>query len=290
MKIVVVGSINLDLITTANRFPKIGETLIGTSSMVSPGGKGANQAVAASKLGADVTLIGCVGTDAYADILMKNFEDVGVNTAHIEVVAGSSGTAQITIAENDNSIIIVPGANAFVSKDLIDKNIEVIKAADLVITQFEIPIDTVTYLLDKCNEFGVKTILNPAPAANISKDEILKATFITPNEIELEQIFNETATTVLKRYPNKVIMTFGSKGVLFHDGIKEQVVPSYKVDVVDTTGAGDTFNAAFAVEYCRSKDIISAIAYGNLAASKTVQGLGAQSSMPYESELKVDTQ
>ena len=152
MKVVVVGSINLDLVVQADRFPKIGETMFGTDSKMLPGGKGANQAVAAARLGADVTMIGCVGEDAYGEIDLKNFQENMVDTSCIKKVAEPTGVAYITIAENDNSIILVQGANACVDRSLIDKYQAQILAADIVITQCEIPIETIRYLIDFCAE------------------------------------------------------------------------------------------------------------------------------------------
>jgi ribokinase len=285
MKVVVVGSINLDLVVQADRFPKIGETMFGTDSKMLPGGKGANQAVAAARLGADVTMIGCVGEDAYGEIVLKNFQENMVDTSCIKKVAEPTGVAYITIAENDNSIILVQGANACVDRSLIDKYQAQILAADIVITQCEIPIETIRYLIDFCAENDVRLILNPAPTPEIAPEYLAKVTFLTPNEIEINQLFQQDAQTVLREHPNQIIMTYGAKGVRYHDGEKLMEVPSYKVPVIDTTGAGDTFNAAFAVAYAKDQELEKAITFANLAASKTVQGLGAQSAMPRIEEL-----
>lgn len=285
MKVVVVGSINLDLVVQADRFPKIGETMFGTDSKMLPGGKGANQAVAAARLGADVTMIGCVGEDAYGEIVLKNFQENMVDTSCIKKVAEPTGVAYITIAENDNSIILVQGANTCVDRSLIDKYQAQILAADIVITQCEIPIETIRYLIDFCAENDVRLILNPAPTPEIAPEYLDKVTFLTPNEIEINQLFQQDAQTVLREHPNQIIMTYGAKGVRYHDREKLMEVPSYKVPVIDTTGAGDTFNAAFAVAYAKDQELEKAITFANLAASKTVQGLGAQSAMPRIEEL-----
>ncbi|MBX8935890.1 ribokinase [Enterococcus gilvus] len=285
MKVVVVGSINLDLVVQADRFPKVGETLFGLDSQMLPGGKGANQAVAAARLGADVTMIGCVGKDAYGEIVLKNFQENQVDTSCIKQVAAPTGVAYITIAENDNSIILVQGANACVDRSVVAEYKTQILAADIVITQCEIPLDTIEYLIDFCAENNICLVLNPAPTPEIAPEYLAKATFLTPNEIEINQLFQQDAQSVLQEYPNQIIMTYGSKGVRYHDGEKLVEVPSYKVPVVDTTGAGDTFNAAFAVAYGQNQEIESAIKFANLAASKTVQGLGAQPAMPRIAEL-----
>lgn len=285
MKVVVVGSINLDLVVQAERFPEVGETMFGTDSKMLPGGKGANQAVAAARLGADVTMIGCVGKDAYGEIILKNFKENNVDTSCIKKVSEPTGVAYITIAENDNSIILVQGANACVDRSLIDENKERILSADIVIAQCEIPIGTNKYLIDFCAENNVCLVLNPAPTPEIESEYLAKVAFLTPNEIEINQLFQQDAQAVLQEHPNQIIMTYGSKGVRYYDGEKLREVPSYKVPVVDTTGAGDTFNAAFAVSYAKDQELEAAIKFANLAASKTVQGLGAQSAMPRIEEL-----
>lgn len=285
MKVVVVGSINLDLVVQAERFPRVGETMFGTDSKMLPGGKGANQAVAAARLGAEVTMIGCVGKDAYGEIVLKNFEENRVDTSCIRQVSEPTGVAYITIAENDNSIILVQGANACVNRSLIDDYKKQILAADIVIAQCEIPIATIEYLIDFCAENNVCLVLNPAPTPEIAPECLAKVTFLTPNEIEINQLFKQDAQSVLQEHPNQIIMTYGAKGVRFYDGNKLVEVPSYKVPVVDTTGAGDTFNAAFAVSYAKDHVLEQAINFANLAASKTVQGLGAQSAMPRIEEL-----
>ena len=259
--------------------------MFGTDSKMLPGGKGANQAVAAARLGADVTMIGCVGEDAYGEIVLKNFQKNMVDTSCIKKVAEPTGVAYITIAENDNSIILVQGANACVDRSLIDKYQAQILAADIGITQCEIPIETIRYLIDFCAENDVRLILNPAPTPEIAPEYLAKVTFLTPNEIEINQLFQQDAQTVLREHPNQIIMTYGAKGVRYHDGEKLMEVPSYKVPVIDTTGAGDTFNAAFAVAYAKDQELEKAITFANLAASKTLQGLGAQSAMPRIEEL-----
>ncbi|MGG5373274.1 ribokinase [Enterococcus sp. AZ196] len=285
MKVVVVGSINLDLVVQADRFPKVGETMFGTDSKMLPGGKGANQAVAAARLGAEVTMVGCVGNDAYGEIVLKNFQENQVDVSCVKKVAEPTGVAYITIAENDNSIILVQGANACVDRSLIDASKAQILAADIVITQCEIPLNTIEYLIDLCAENDVCLVLNPAPAPEIDPAHLVKVAFLTPNEIEINQLFEQEAESVLQKYPNQIIMTYGANGVRYHDGEKIVEISSYQVPVVDTTGAGDTFNAAFAVAFGQKQDLAAAIDFANLAASKTVQGLGAQSAMPRIEEL-----
>lgn len=284
--IVVIGSINTDLITTSENFPKVGETLIGSDFKTLPGGKGANQAVCAAKLGEKVSFIGCLGNDSNGGFALENFAVNNINTNGIEVIETiPSGVAQITVAENDNSIIVVPGANAEVTKEVVDKNISILESAKVVLLQLEIPIETVEYVIDICHEKGIKVILNPAPAQKLSENIIEKVSYLTPNETELELIFNEDKDSVLKQYPNKVIMTAGGDGVFYHNGESVVHIESEKVDVVDTTGAGDTFNGALAVGLIKDLDLEQSIKNANKIASLAVQELGAQTAMP--SDYKV---
>lgn len=289
-KIVVVGSINVDLVFTSNIRPKAGETVLGNDFKVIAGGKGANQAVAASKLGADVTMIGCVGKDGNGEFSLDNFNRVNVNTSCISTINGEpTGVANIIVAEDDNSIIVVPGANYKVDKDLIDKYKKHILEADIVLLQLEIPMDVVKYTLDFCYENNIKTVLNPAPAVKLDNCMIDRATFITPNEHECKIILgaekDSNIEDIIKKYPNKLMITMGEKGVMYYDGNEVVIVPAYKVEVVDTTGAGDTFNGAFARAIVNNYNLKDAINFANKASSKSVTKLGAQAGMPTLEEI-----
>lgn len=287
MKIVVVGSLNLDSIVQAKRFPNKGETLIGECSSISFGGKGANQAVCVAKLGADVSMIGCLGNDDNGKLMLQNMKANHVNTTNIKVIDEiASGIAQITIAESDNTIIIVSGANDKVTKEVINESLDVLMEADIVMLQLEIPLSTVEYVIDLCHKKNIKTILNPAPACELSLDMIDKVTYLTPNEIEVEQIFKNKPESVLQYYPNKLIMTAGGKGVFYHDGKSVRNVQAEKVEVVDTTGAGDAFNGAFAYSIASGSTIEQAIRFGNKIAGQAISKLGAQASMPIISDMK----
>lgn len=286
MRIVVVGSLNLDFVVLANRFPKKGETLMGTNSTISFGGKGANQAVCAAKLGAQVSMIGCLGSDSNGELMLQNMKNNGIDTSNIEFVSDvSSGIAQITIASNDNTIIIVSGANEKVSKELIDRSLESLLQADIVMLQLEIPLSIVEYVVDLCHKNNIKTILNPAPACDLNLNMIDKVTYLTPNEIEVEQIFKEKMNDVLPRYPNKIIVTAGSKGVYYHDGKRICNIKAKAVNVVDTTGAGDAFNGAFAYGISSGLTIEESIQFGNKIAGYAIGKLGAQTSMPKKEEI-----
>lgn len=286
-KIVVVGSINMDMVFTSDKRPKAGETVIGNTFSLIPGGKGANQAVAASKLGADTYMIGCVGNDSNGEFSLKNLRDMKVNTRAVKIVDKSpTGLANIIVADNDNSIIVIPGANFEMDKDVIKENKALLLSADMVLLQLEIPMEVVEYVVDICAENKVRVLINPAPAAPLKKSLIEKATYITPNEHELRLIFdNQETDAVLKQYPNKLIVTMGSRGVKYHDGNEIREVPSNKVDVVDTTGAGDTFCGALAAALVRGDSIEGAVIFANKAASFTVTRLGAQSGMPELADL-----
>ncbi|MBY0099644.1 ribokinase [Mesobacillus maritimus] len=287
-KIVVVGSSSMDLVVTAHKRPEKGETILGQSFKTVPGGKGANQAVAASRLGAEVHMIGCVGEDEFGKIILDNFKKNGVHTNYVKPVTHiETGTAHITLAEGDNSIIVVEGANQCVTPDYIDNALEVILSADMVLIQQETPEETVEYVVQICHEKGIPLLLNPAPARPVSQAVIEMATYLTPNETEAGVLFaGEEPKEAMKKYPNKVFITEGKKGVRFHDGEKEVLVPSYPVEAVDTTGAGDTFNAAFAVALSEGKGLQDSLAFANRAASLSVTKFGAQGGMPTRAEVE----
>lgn len=288
VKVAVIGSASIDLIVTASKRPLAGETLIGDSFDTAPGGKGANQAVAAARLGAEVDMIGCVGDDAFGKEIIDNFKRNGVSVRYVEPVTHcSSGTAHITLAEGDNSIIVVKGANDYVTPEYVKQAEESLKSADIILIQQEIPVETVEYVAEFCNKFQLKLLLNPAPARKISEKVIEYATFITPNEHEFAVLFgNENRSEVLAKYPNKLIITEGSNGVRFHNGLAEEIIPAYRVEPVDTTGAGDTFNAAFAVAVAEGKEIAEACKIANRAASLSITKFGAQGGMPTREELE----
>ena len=272
MNIVVIGSINTDMVTESFKFPKTGETIVGSRFTTLFGGKGANQAICASRLGAEVNFIGCVGTDGNGIASIKNLKDNNVNTRYIKEIEGvASGIAQITIAEHDNSIIIVKGANDELSKDIIDESISLIEGADLVLMQLEVPLETVEYVADICYKKGITTVLNPAPAVKLS---------------ECEQMFPGVYQDNLKKYPNKLIVTKGSQGVDFFDGTNIVNIPAHTVKVVDTTGAGDSFNGALAVGIVNKMSLQDSIIFGNKVASIAIKKLGAQTSMPFKEDLK----
>lgn len=290
MKLAVVGSINMDMTVTAERIPLKGETLRGSSLSHIPGGKGANQAVAMAKLGAEVEMFGCVGNDENGRTLLKRLNEVGVKTDHVAVLEDvPTGIAMITVGDHDNTIIVVAGANGKVDKEYVDGIKDSLKAFDMVVLQHEIPLETVHYIIEFCDENQIPVVLNPAPAAEVPMDVIEKVTYITPNEHEAVLIFGKELSTeeLLKKYPEKLVITQGSRGVsaCLKNG-EVFNVPVRTAKVVDTTGAGDTLNGAFAVQIAKGADIKSALVYANTAASLSTEKFGAQSGMPTATEVE----
>ncbi|MGN1384955.1 MAG: ribokinase [Bacillus sp. (in: firmicutes)] len=288
VKIVVVGSISMDLVVTSTVRPGAGETVLGENFVTVPGGKGANQAVAAARLGADVRMVGCVGDDHYGKQLLDNLTQNGVSVDFVKpVTEAGTGTAHIVLAEGDNSIVVVKGANDCVTPEYVEGALAALKEADIVLIQQEIPFETIEYVSDVCSSFGIPLLLNPAPAHFISQKIIDEATFITPNEHEAKLLFpNMSLEDVLKQNATKVLITEGSKGVRYHNGKEEVLVPTFKVEAVDTTGAGDTFNGAFAVAVAEGKNIADSLRFANRAASLSVTKFGAQGGMPTRQEVE----
>ncbi|WP_459988409.1 ribokinase [Priestia megaterium] len=287
-KVTVIGSSSMDLVVTSNIRPGAGETVLGESFKTVPGGKGANQAVAAARLGADVSMIGCVGEDHYGKAILENFKSNGVSVKNVKPVTDlDSGTAHIILAEGDNSIVVVKGANDYITPDYVEKAKEKIKDADIVLIQQEIPEETVEYVAQLCQELKVPLLLNPAPARPLKAEVIEQVSYITPNEHEAELLFEgKEKEEVLKQFPNKLFITEGKQGVRYFNGEKEVLVPSYQVETVDTTGAGDTFNAALAVALAERMGFEKGIQFANRAASLSVTKFGAQGGMPTRKEVE----
>lgn len=290
-KIGVVGSINMDMTVKAERIPLKGETLKGWDLQYIPGGKGANQAVAMAKLGAEVEMFGCVGDDAAGESLVKNLQDTGVETGHIKVVPGvPTGLAMITVGENDNTIIVVAGTNNHVDIDYVNEVKDSILECEIVLLQHEIPQETVEYVISLCADNGVKVVLNPGPARPVKQEILEKVTYLTPNEHEAVILFGKDISfeEMMKRYPEKLVITQGSRGVstCLKNG-EVILVPARKANVVDTTGAGDTLNGAFTVAVTEGKGIAEALAFANTAAGLSTEKFGAQGGMPTREEVRV---
>jgi ribokinase len=205
----------------------------------------------------------------------------------ISTTGQRSGTAHIILAEGDNSIVVVKGANDLVTPEYAEKTTDFLKTCDLIMIQQEIPEETVEYVADLCNQIEVPLLLNPAPARKTSQKVIDGASYLTPNEHEADVLFNGMKPSeALKQYPDKVIITEGAAGVRYHNGTKEILVPSFKVEVVDTTGAGDTFNVAFGTAIAEGQSMEEILRFANRAASLSVTGFGAQGGMPTRDDVE----
>jgi len=282
--ITVVGSINMDLVVGTERFPKQGETVLGNLYTTVPGGKGANQAVAAARLGGKVGMIGAGGTDPFGDDLASNLKNEGINTGGIKRVEGPSGIANILLSEGDNRIIVVPGANHELKPQDIDTCKRAIASSDLVVLQLEIPVPTVLRTLEIARTNRVPVILNPAPADGFTDEFLDCEPILTPNESEAAMMFGENWEQALEAHPNRLIVTLGKEGARYHDGERHVRVPGIQVNAVDTTGAGDTFNGALAVALAENMPMKDAIRFANAAASLSVEKFGAQGGMPARGE------
>ncbi|MGG7178782.1 ribokinase [Clostridium paraputrificum] len=295
-KVVVVGSLNMDLVMAVERMPKVGETIKGENINYLIGGKGANQAVAAARLSNEVNMIGCIGKDTFGEKILKHLKDDGVNVEAIKVDECTfTGLATIFKTPENNSIVVIPGANDFCDKELVDRYEEIIKDADILVTQLEIPIVTVKYVLEVAKKHGVKTILNPAPAQKISRDILCNVDILTPNETEFEiitgqtygndRMFEDAMIKWQKDNNTKLVVTRGAMGSSFVEEGKVETVEAMKVKAIDTTGAGDTFNGALAHSLANGYKMRDAVRFAGLAASLSVTKFGAQTGMPTLEEI-----
>ncbi len=283
--ITVIGSINMDMVTVTNSVPKQGETKIGEAYRLNPGGKGANQAISAARLGADIQMIGMVGDDQHGTQLLENLDNEGVSTEMIKKTPEEhTGIANIIVSGRDNRIIVIPGANDKVTSNYVKQFEKEILRSDLVLLQFEIPLETVLYCLEFCNLNGIPIIVNPAPAKSIAKDHWMKATYITPNENEAYQLFDKKNT--VNQLTDRLVITKGAYGVSYYIKDKQMNIPAHLVTPVDTTGAGDTFNGALSVAVSEKEDLSTAIRFANAASALSIQKFGAQEGMPTRKEVE----
>ncbi|PIC77064.1 ribokinase [Sporosarcina sp. P19] len=284
--ITVIGSANMDLVVGTKHFPDQGETVLGNVFDTVPGGKGANQAIAAARLGSETHMVACVGNDLFGTSIVNNLQQNKVGVTGVGTVDGASGIANILLSEGDNRIIVVPGANSLLMPAHIDEIEDLIKRSQLVMLQLEIPIPTVIYTLAKCQALGIPVMLNPAPAGGFELDMMPSITYLTPNETECEQIFGMDMVSALEKYPNRLIITLGNDGARFFDGKKHVIVEGFKTNAVDTTGAGDTFNGALAHGIVAGMELERAVRFANAAASLSVEKFGAQGGMPSFQEVE----
>lgn len=298
-KILVVGSLNMDMVVNVPHHPKTGETILSTNNIeYFPGGKGANQAYAVASLNGKVTMLGVVGNDDAGETLIGNLRDAGADVSRIGMRSDvHSGTAIIAVNnEGNNSIIVIPGSNNLCDVDYIRENEDVLEAADYVLIQMEIPMKTLEYVVTRASTSGKTVILNPAPAQKLS-DEILAMTdFITPNETELEILSGMSCDTIdeiksaaeylIEKGVSGVVVTLGEKGAIVLDKYNAKIIPGRSVKAVDTTAAGDCFNGAFAVGLSEGMSVDESVLFANSAASVSVTRKGAQPSMPKRSEVE----
>ena len=297
--IVVVGSINMDLVAHTHQIPVTGQTVIGTGFSTTPGGKGANQAVAAARLGYPVKMLGAVGDDVFGQALLDNLAAAGVDTAAVAHVSGPSGVAPITVSDSGaNIIVVVPGANGKMDLAAIDRQSALIRSAGMVLCQLELPIATVIHTLALCAEAGVPVILDPAPAASLPDSVFRQVTWFTPNETEAafyldrQSTPEDTAKRLLDKGLKGVVLNRGAEGayVAVAGGNAAWVRP-FPVQAVDTVAAGDCFNGAFAVALLEGLekekfDPWAAARFASAAAAISVTRRGAQASMPSRAEVE----
>jgi ribokinase len=297
-RVVVAGSINMDVVATASRHPRIGETVAGTAVRYFPGGKGANQAVAAAKLGAPTTLIGRLGTDAFGGELRAFLAAQGIDITFVQETAEAhTGTAVITLANADNTIVVIPGANALV--DATDVAATALAKGDIAVSQFEIPLPAISAFFKRARATGATTILNPAPAIEFGAELLDLVDILILNETELGLLtktelrdtddharFIEAARSLPIGRDKIICVTLGKRGALALVNDEPLIVAGRAVEAVDTTGAGDCFVGAVAAQLAGGKSIGDAIAYANVAASICVQRMGAAPSMPTKEEVE----
>ena len=297
--IVILGVFVADTAYRAERMPRMGETILGNSFKLGPGGKGSNQSVAAAKAGGDVRMITRLGKDAFADIALSTWSDAGVVPEIEQVEDSYTGAAYIFIEEatGNNAIIISPGAAGTIDVPFVDRKADLIAGASVFMTQLEQPMPAAVRALEIAREGGAITILNPAPAAELPEGMLGLCDYVTPNESEAEAITGLPVTTVeeaqaaaemlLARGAKAAIITLGEKGALYHDATRSEHIPVFPVGkVVETTGAGDAFNGAFATGLAEGMDPVEAMRFGCACASISVTRPGTAPSMPSRDEIE----
>ena len=296
-KIVVVGSSNTDMVVKTPRFPEPGETILGGDFYMFPGGKGANQAVAAARMGGDICFICCVGDDIFGKNALKGYKAEGINTDGCLVAEGiPSGVALITVnQEGENEIVVASGANKLLSVAHLRSQAALLSTAKILLTQLETPLEVVKQLADSSKRSGQRLIINPAPARALSGDILEGLFLITPNETEakiltgVEVTDEDSAEKACKQFLKKgvqnIIITMGSSGAFFMNSTEKMLIQPPRVTAVDTTAAGDIFNGTLAVFLADGLSWRESISLANKAAAISVTKMGAQASAPYKNEI-----
>jgi ribokinase len=296
-KIIIIGSTNMDMVVKTAHLPAPGETVLGGSFLMNPGGKGANQAVAVARLGGNTTFITKIGDDVFGKQMAQLFKEEGIDTSYVIPDPDSpSGVALITVdSHGENNIVVASGANAKLSPADVETALNKISGIDIILTQLEIPMETVDFIAGYAALNNIMLILNPAPANTLSPELLESINIITPNAKEAEMLTGIKVTDIDSAYAaaralqnkgvKKVIVTLGEMGAVISEKDNWKLIPAHKVEAIDTTAAGDVFNGALAVAMAEGQNIIQAVEFSCLAASMSVTKLGAQSSIPYRNEV-----
>ncbi|CCO47122.1 ribokinase [Vibrio nigripulchritudo SOn1] len=296
--IIVFGSVNADHVMQVPEFPRPGETITGRNYRIVAGGKGANQAVACARLGADIRFIACVGDDPFGLGIRKQFESDGIDVTGVKVEPDCpTGIAMIQVTDSgQNSICISAEANGYLTAPVVSTFTDTIQSGDYLLLQLETPLDGIEHAVDIAHQSGCKVVLNPAPARELPDDLLAKVTMITPNETEAEiltgvEVTDDKSASQASQILHKkgveiVLITLGEKGVWVSQSGVGYLVPGFVVEAVDTTAAGDTFNGALLVGMCRGSTLEGAIVFAHAAAAMSVTRFGAQTSIPYIGEVE----
>lgn len=297
-KITVLGSINMDLMIRTENLPLPGETVIALSKVENPGGKGANQAVAAARMGAEVTMVGCVGDDGFADLLLRNLQDEDVDISHVVRRRNTaSGVAVVMVeASGENSILVVPGANGLVSQTEIESAKQVICESDVLLMQLEFPPEIVMAATKVAREAGVPVILDPAPAPMDLLSELLDVDLICPNQSEAAALLGKPVDTIdaalslveefTQTGAKQAVITLAEQGAVVFDGQVVETISAFRVEAIDSTAAGDAFAAGLAVRLAEKADLMEAVRFASAAGALAASGSGAQSAMPSREQVE----